>query len=332
MVSRVRGRSAFTLIELLVVIAIIAILIGLLLPAVQKVRDAAARMQCSNNLKQIGLAAHNFQSAYGYMPAGVYGPTIPANDSTTSGFPGAAFNKCGPAANGSCQAFGVLTALLPYIEQENVYRQMTITLDVNAVGLNWWGVANNSNMAQTKIKTFLCPSDTPDSSANVFFTFIPYGVGTGSGTVTAYSFTPVSFGLSLGRTNYTGISGGITRTGNAWDPWAGAFTSGSKTAIETIGDGSSNTIIFSEFLGGASSGTRDFSAAWIGVGTFPQAYGLQGSPTAWWQLGSKHTGVVNMCYGDGSIRSVRTSATTRTLRSAVGANDGEVYDPSAIGN
>ena len=104
------NRRAFTLIELLVVIAIIAILIGLLLPAVQKVREAAARTQCSNNLKQIGLAAHSYESAHSKLPIGYYGPWADVNTAET----GFSHNKTA--------GVNMLTIMLPYIEQENVFR------------------------------------------------------------------------------------------------------------------------------------------------------------------------------------------------------------------
>src|SRR6516162_8587412 len=109
------SRGGFTLIELLVVIAIIAILIGLLLPAVQKVREAAARMSCSNNLHQIALAAHNYHSAYGVFPPGGLSSPKSIGAADPSAPPGWVFS--GPYT-------GVLAFLLPYIEQDNVYKQL----------------------------------------------------------------------------------------------------------------------------------------------------------------------------------------------------------------
>jgi prepilin-type N-terminal cleavage/methylation domain-containing protein len=126
-------RRGFTLIELLVVIAIIAILIGLLLPAVQKVREAAARIKCANNFKQLGLGLHNYHSTHGaFPPAKLIQPN------------GAAHNWA--------------TLILPYIEQGNLYQQYNLDVD-------WTNAANDSGINQTEIKLFLCPSAPSDRTA-----------------------------------------------------------------------------------------------------------------------------------------------------------------------
>src|SRR6202011_3608557 len=120
---RSRKRPGFTLIELLVVIAIIAILMGLLVPAVQKVRSAAARIQCQNNLKQLGIAIHSHHDGQGYFPP-----------SRTTG-----------------DGFSVHVYLLPYIEQDNVYHSINFGAK--------WSDPSNALAAGSVIKTYLCPAD-----------------------------------------------------------------------------------------------------------------------------------------------------------------------------
>jgi prepilin-type N-terminal cleavage/methylation domain-containing protein len=310
-----RVRSGFTLIELLVVIAIIAILIGLLLPAVQKVREAAARMSCTNNLKQIALAAANYDSTYGHLPTG-----------TLSDPPGQpiSFNY---------QYYGTLALLLPYLEQDNLYKQFNPSPNTNVSqpGTSWWNTSA-WNASFYRIKNLECPSDTAFTAQTIFVLTDTQPVGAGAAYLEAWYFgnnPPYNFGV----TNYLGCMGGMGKVGNGWDPWEGIYHTQSSLPMAQLAaaDGSSNTLAFGEnsttagYL--AKNGSNGF--AWIGAGSLPTAYGL--SNPGWWNFSSSHIGVINFAMGDGAVRSINKSAPTRTLRSAAGWKDGEVYDPSAIG-
>ncbi len=327
--GQVRGRRpGFTLIELLVVIAIIAILIGLLLPAVQKIREAANRMKCSNNLHQLVLAAHNYNDTVGYLPPGFLG-TMPQD---TGGLDG----NITTDYNG--QLVGCLVYLLPYLEQDNLYRNMVGGAGVPADYLNpdvrygdfslypsFW------NNRGAKIPTLLCPSDNASSQPwDAFFSTTL----TSATSFTVYIITwPDSV---FGRTNYLGIAG---RSGLTGDTYRGAFNNRSKNPLGTMADGTSNTFLFGEYAskGAPTTGWSPVSPSWMAAGYFPIAWGLEQPATPdlrWYELSSKHPSGIMMVMADGSVRMVRYIGTSgagyNNYNYGAGTRDGIVFDPNAL--
>jgi prepilin-type N-terminal cleavage/methylation domain-containing protein/prepilin-type processing-associated H-X9-DG protein len=214
---RVRsGRGAFTLIELLVVIGIIGILIGLLLPAVQKVREAAARAQCQNNLKQIGLACHSYHGVYKHLPPG-YVAAGPYSDGATDTAPG----------------WGWATYLLPYLEQGNLAKRLNLGQPVQA-----------SSAIETLLPVYLCPADlypeeafpVSDAFGNTLAATAPASYAACVGGDESDTFGPTGLGVFYrnSRTRLTDITDGTSSTilvgERAWanvnGTWAGAIAGG----------------------------------------------------------------------------------------------------------
>jgi len=352
------GRRGFTLIELLVVIAIIAVLVGLLLPAVQKVREAAARMSCSNNLKQIALASMNYESAYSVLPPGI---NISPNSVNIN--PGAVSPPpyAGPYT-------GVLAYLLPYMEQNNIYNQLPTNLfplntTAGAWAYNTPPFSTDGNLTgfpavcNAQIKSYVCPSDNaqgtsltgapatpaqPDSqpAGNAPITGVidaTFTVPASAGTVTVdWVLNTPGFGAELGASNYVGNAGYLgDDTSASAVKYKGPYFNSSKTKIATIGDGTSNTIGFGETLGGqASPNVRDFRRAWMGSGIMWSGWGLPTDSGAGWYAGwsSNHTGIVQFSMCDGSVRTITKGITANpaftNFVSATGMNDGVVTNTS----
>jgi prepilin-type N-terminal cleavage/methylation domain-containing protein/prepilin-type processing-associated H-X9-DG protein len=334
------ARRGFTLIELLVVIAIIAILIGLLLPAVQKVREAAARMTCSNNLHQIVLASMNYESSNGYLPPG--GLTNP------NGSYGTYCAYKGPAT-------GTLAFLLPYMEQQNIYNQFPNTYFSTTSTVAAWAYSTapysqDGNLtgtlpgSQFLVKSYQCPSDNPNIAINPSNGGIIDFTAPGddcSGNFSAYSMCidylydlPVSYPSMAARqpggANYIGCAGGLgAYTGYAnqtYYLYPGIYYPNSVVKITDISDGTSNTLAFGETLAG-NGANRDFHLSWMGGSGMPVAWGLPTSfkTSAWYQFSSTHTGgLVNFAFGDGSVKPLNPSISSYTFRALGGRADGDV--------
>jgi prepilin-type N-terminal cleavage/methylation domain-containing protein/prepilin-type processing-associated H-X9-DG protein len=315
MSSSFRNQRGFTLVELLVVIAIIGILVGLLLPAVQAAREAARRMQCSNNLKQLALSAHNYESSHRVFPTGYI---------RTSG--------------GAGWGWGAL--MLPFMEQTALSSQLQVT----RANLDTVLASPPSNMRalmQTPLPTFLCPSDT-GAQGNIL-PLSPEGRN---------AFTPGDIQAAV--SNYKGCAGVLspqhspTGSGSIPRDSRGMFMGNTRIRFSDIADGTSNTMAIGEAdtlirRSGAWIGIRSgntlghssvyFVVSWAGVrlnqpagAPFP-ASGNAGSPDANpgfstapgcnQGFGSLHTGGANFALADGSVRFISDTIEHRPVYSAL---------------
>jgi prepilin-type N-terminal cleavage/methylation domain-containing protein/prepilin-type processing-associated H-X9-DG protein len=289
MTSSYKPRVAFTLVELLVVIAIIGILVGLLLPAVQAAREAARRMQCTNNLKQLGLAIHNYADTHRKFPSGFYfqGPTQTTRGQRPERLPG----------------FSWTSSILPFIEQTGVYNQLDFTAPLPLVP--------NKLLVSVNLPFAVCPSAPNPGSHKQMGT-----------TGTAFGFNDPG----LAMTNYLGCGGSFIQSayniGVAQaDRKNGLLMEDANITFGSITDGTSNTILVGESIyhGNGTSGNFLWDPALYG--NFQVGSGTADAPESIMRVGqfrtnppsivdanikrnsfsSKHTGGANFVFGDGSV-------------------------------
>ena len=320
---RKESKFGFTLIELLVVIAIIAILIGLLLPAVQKVRGAASRLQCSNNLKQLGLAFFNYENTYQALPPAYF-----------VAFP--------PAAN---LAYSWAPLMLPYLEQENLYKQYNFNQMFNT--------ASNIAVLQTQLKVMQCPS-TPTQNRSETISLPPNaipGYPAATFTTAAGDYSVISGVTSVGWDSVVGAPAGGDREGMLASP---PFKS---SRISGVSDGLSNTLLLVELAGRPEAWQTNIRVATNGFPVVPNSGNANTVGAGWgnpyngenWVSGSLydgtgaqgpcminctnvtdrgiygfHTNGAAVVMGDGSVRFLTSSMNPKNFVYMITARKGEI--------
>lgn len=317
------SKRGFTLVELLVVIAIIGILIAMLLPAVQQVREAARRATCLNNLRQIGIASHNYESAQMKMPPGMLF-TRHTDTNTSNG-------------SGQIQWMGLLPQILPFLELQNLSDLNPINMSAKNFDRNYWNVPGTVEMARSSVSSFLCPSDNLPPSADVFDLWIPVANNPNYFYQGWFAHIDGDLGVGFGRTNYA-PSGGVfgdhephySGTSTTYVPWKGMYTNRQEHTMSRIVDGTSNTIAFGEVCtsvdtqqipwGTFTTGTTQYM--WVGAFTIA---------TYWWGLppepgdfNSFHPGTINFGVGDGSSRAVPKTTAWQVIWRLSGREEGQV--------
>jgi len=301
------ARRGFTLIELLVVIAIIAVLIALLLPAVQQAREAARRSTCRSQLKQIGLAFHNYHSTHNILPPA----TINLGEHTCDGFNGATIlNHTG------------YQLILPYLDQGNVYKKINFSISSGSANFSCSGSASSTAQAvlDQRMEVYLCPSD-PDCGSSYERKVAGAGIyGYPNGHRTSYGFVQYTTEYSM-NVMYT------EDTSAAKSAWG--INGAAK--FRDITDGSSNTMLMVETKlrkTSASYGPMWNQYAhtfWIIPKSYPinkpsgtSQYGYA------WSAGSHHTGGAMGLLGDGGVRFLSENTNLTIIGNLVGIGDGKV--------
>ena len=306
--------SGFTLVELLVVIAIIGILIALLLPAVQAAREAARRMQCTNNLKQLGLALHNYHDTHRSFPSG----SITGVPKATSDFdPWDAAGQSSPSAENNRHGTSWLLRILPFIEQGPIYQEWDFRTNVRG----------NANIAQLDIAAFYCPSRRSEVTEqgrllddNWTGGGNDYGGCAGAG---------ITFATGTGKPFISSTGGTSWRHGQR----RGIFTHNSDTGFRSIRDGTSNTIMTGELqrLNHSTDSSQQSQDGWAVGGSATLfsthegfAEDVGGINNDYFESpGSRHTGGANFGMADGSVHFLSETINREVFRYLGSMADGE---------